>query len=92
MSKSTDMPEETNYLQKIVSLAIIDENFRNELTLNPEKAISNASDNLGFTYDKIPQPSREVLDSFTAEELDTLHRMYSRAKKVGIDLQPEEMF
>ncbi len=92
MSKSTNMPEETNYLQKIVSLAVIDENFRNELTLNPEEAINNASDNLGFAYDKIPQTSLEVLDSFTAEELDTLHRMYSRAKKVGIDLEPKYMF
>jgi hypothetical protein len=91
MSASKNYSGEEEPLRKIVAQAITNEDFRNELTLNPERAINDASRDLGFTYDKIPEESREVLNSFTAEELDTLHRIYMRAKEVDIPLDPMKM-
>jgi hypothetical protein len=49
------------------------------------------SSNLGFSYEQIPESNIDILNSFTAEELDTLRRIYLRAKEANIDLKPKEM-
>ena len=49
------------------------------------------SGNLGFSYDQIPESNIDVLNSFTAEELDTLRRIYLKAKKANVYLKPTEM-
>src|ERR1051326_82134 len=91
MSSSGNAASEEDYLRKLVSFAIENESFRNELTLNPKEAISSRNNELGFSYNQLSDESREVVSSFTAEELDTLRRIYIRAKNVDIDLDPLKM-
>jgi hypothetical protein len=83
---------EEDYLRKLFASAVEDENFRNDLILSPKEAIGSKSNQLGFSYDQLSDESREVISSFTAEELDTLRRIFLRAKKVDINLDPREMF
>lgn len=88
---SRNASHEEDYLRKLVALAVENENFRNDLTLSPKEAIGSRNTQLGFSYDQLSDESREVVSSFTAEELDTLRRIFLRAKKVGIDLDPLKM-
>lgn len=89
---SKNASHEEDYLRKLVAFAVEDENFRNDLILSPKEAIGSKSNQLGFSYDQLSDESREVISSFTAEELDTLRRIFLRAKKIGIDLNHREMF
>jgi hypothetical protein len=45
---------------------------------------------LGFGYEHLSNVSREVLNSITSEEFDTLHNIFQKAQRGGI--KPGEMF
>jgi hypothetical protein len=45
---------------------------------------------LGFGYEHLSNVSREVLNSITSEEFDTLHNIFQKAQRGGI--KPREMF
>jgi TRAP-type mannitol/chloroaromatic compound transport system substrate-binding protein len=88
MSNQSQSEEQPDKLKQVVQRAMEDSNFRAGLAENPQQAIDGGS--FDFSYDKLTQTSKEILESFTSEELDTLSRIFGRAKKGGIE--PWEMF
>ncbi len=90
MTSSNNLSDQSNYLKKIIGLALTDDNFRRTLSENPKDAINNKSADLGFGHDKLSNESHEVLKSITPEEFNTLHNIFQKANKVGIG--PIEMF
>ncbi|MEP6577130.1 MAG: hypothetical protein ABJB85_11940 [Nitrososphaerota archaeon] len=71
-------------MRKVVQLAMTNVNFRRGLVSDPKQAIDGKSGNLKFDHAKLSQRSRDVIASFTSEEVDTLYNIYQKAKKAGI--------
>jgi hypothetical protein len=80
------------YLRKVVGLSIRDAAFRKAILDDPEKAISDNKRKLRFGPEKISTKGLEVIQSFTSTELDTLAKIYEKAKKSGVSIEPPEMF
>jgi hypothetical protein len=90
MSTSNNSTDQSNYLKKIVELTIEDDNFRRALSENLKDVIDSKRAELGFGYEHLSNVSREVLNSITSEEFDTLHNIFQKAQRGGI--KPREMF
>jgi TRAP-type mannitol/chloroaromatic compound transport system substrate-binding protein len=88
MSNQNQGEEQPDKLKAIVQRAIQDSDFRASLASDPERAVERGS--FQFSYKELSQTSKEILESFTAAELDTMSKIYERAKKGGIE--PWEMF
>jgi hypothetical protein len=69
-----------------VALAITDQKFRRALKDDHKKAIDSKRARLKFDHTKLSQRSHDVLASLTEEELDMLHSIHQKAKKVVLSL------